>query len=110
MNKDEFKEQFSQGVGKLLDASKEAANKAGVALQDFSDKSVIKFEIHQFDSKLKANYTKLGKIAADRFIADAGDSVRRDDAQITPIIEEVIAFKAEIAKREQLLAQKDAQK
>lgn len=109
-NKEEFKKQFSEGVNKVIDASKLAATKAGVALQDFSDKSVIKFEIHQFDSKMKADYTKLGKIASDRFISDAGADVRRDDSQITPIVEEIIAFKAEIEKRQKLLAQKDAEK
>lgn len=110
MNKDEYKAQFQEGVEKALDTARTAGEKAVVALQDFSDKSVIKFEIHQFDSKVKADYTKLGKLIADRFIANPEDQATRGESTIAAIIDEIIAFKSEILKRQELLAQKDAQK
>ena len=51
MDKDEIKEKLQSGLDKFLDSSKKALGKAGNAVQDFSDKSVIRIEKHQFEVK-----------------------------------------------------------
>ncbi len=49
---------FSKGA----EASKEAFEKAGDKVQNFTDKSVIKIEIKQLESKLEAKFAEYGKI------------------------------------------------
>ena len=54
MDSSEAKAKVKGVVDKVFEVSKEAIGKAGNAVQKFSDTSVIKIEIRQFESKLKA--------------------------------------------------------
>ena len=50
------KELFSRGT----QASKEAFEKAGDKVQDFTDKSVTKIEIHKLETKRDCKYEEMG--------------------------------------------------
>ena len=50
------KELFSRGT----EASKEALAKAGDKVQDFTDKSVTKIEIHKLETKRDCKYEEMG--------------------------------------------------
>ena len=61
----DFIEKAKTVFGKSAEASKNAFAKAGEAVQDFSDKSVMKLEIKQYEAKLNQEYANLGKTVFD---------------------------------------------
>ena len=113
---DKIKRYFDKGVvasktafDKGMEASKTALTKAGNAVQDFSDKSVVRIEKHQFETKKEEQLLALGKKVFEKFSGDAASVLRADDADIVPIIVEIKHCDEEIAKREEALAQKSKQ-
>lgn len=103
MTKDEFKSKFKDGFEKFVKGSKKAFGKAGNAVQDFSDKSVIRIEKKQFESKRKDQYEKLGKLVFDAFSADAKSKVSVSDDGVPSIMEEIKRLSEEIKSREDAL-------
>jgi hypothetical protein len=91
-------------IDKSLEVSKKALDKAGAVVQDFSDKSVVRIEIHQFESKRDEQLRILGKKTADKIIKDGQESVSAGDADILPVIAEIKRINKEIEKREAVLA------
>lgn len=113
---DTIKQYFDKGVtasktafDKGMEASKTALNKASNAVQDFSDKSVVRIEKHQFETKKEEQLLFLGKKVFERFSSDAASALHSDDADIAAIVAEVKHCDEEIAKREAALAQKPKQ-
>lgn len=104
MNTSEFKEKVRDGVGKVVESSKKAIGRAGEAVQDFSDKSVIRIEKHQFESKREAVYVRLGTIVAEKLLSDNSATVSAGEEEIAALLQEIAAFNAEIARREAQLA------
>ena len=105
MNTEELKEKFKQGVDKIVTSSKKAIGKAGVAMQDFSDKSVICIEKHQLETKLEAEYIRLGELVAARFLVEPSASVSASEDTVASIIKEISRYNEEIKKREETLAE-----
>ena len=105
MNTEELKEKFKQGVDKIVTSSKKAIGKAGVAMQDFSDKSVIRIEKHQLETKREAEYIRLGELVAARFLAEPSASVSASEDTVASIIKEISRYNEEIKKREDTLAE-----
>lgn len=91
-------------IDKSLEVSKKALDKAGAVVQDFSDKSVVRIEIHQFESKRDEQIRILGKKTADKLIKDGQESISSGDADILPIITEIKRINNEIEKREVILS------
>lgn len=108
MDKEGFKEKLNEGVDKVVSSAKKAIGKAGVAMQDFSDKSVIRIEKRQFESKREAEYIKLGELVAERFSADANAAVSASEEAVVAIMTEINHCTEEIKKRENALAEKTA--
>ena len=113
---DKIRQYFDKGVAasktafdKGMEVSKTALNKASSAVQDFSDKSVVRIEKHQFETKKDEQLLALGKKVFERFSGDAASAVHGDDADIAPIVAEIKHCDKEIAKREAALAQKPKQ-
>ena len=103
---DKIRQYFDKGVAasktafdKGMEASKSAITKASSAVQDFSDKSVVRIEKHQFETKK----------VFEKFSADSAASIHGGDADIAPIVAEVKHCDEEIAKRDTALAQKAKQ-
>ena len=79
---DKIKRYFDKGVeasktafDKGMEASKTAFNKASSAVQDFSDKSVVRIEKHQFETK-KEEEADTDQKEADQLIDE--DKIYRD--------------------------------
>ena len=74
---DKIKRYFDKGVtasktafDKGMEASKTAFNKASSAVQDFSDKSVVRIEKHQFETKKEEQLLALGKKVFEKFASE----------------------------------------
>lgn len=81
------KEMFSKGAK----ASKNAFEKAGDKVQDFTDKSVVKIEIRQLENRRDCKYEELGLKLSQMLIEGAEiTSSNQDDIQILNEIQEEI--------------------
>lgn len=90
---------FSKGV----DLSKKALSKAGDAVQDFGDKSVIRMERHQAETKRGELIKELGQIAVSCFITDKNDTLSASDEKVTIVLKEIVRLDGEIARRNEVL-------
>ena len=102
MDSTETKAKVKGVVDKVFEASKEALGKAGSAVQKFSDKSVTKIEIRQFESKLKNQKAKLGEIVA-KALEDNQTQLELNTAEIDTIAQEIDRLKKEIKTRKDSL-------
>ena len=95
------KEIFSRGT----QASKEALEKAGDKVQDFTDKSVIKIEIHKLETKRDCKYEEMGLKLSQMLLEGASITCENaDDIKILNDIQEDIKNLAEqISEKEKSL-------
>ena len=81
------KDLFSRGT----QASKEALSKAGDKVQDFTDKSVTKIEIHKLETKRDCKYEEMGLKLSQMLLEGASiTSSNPDDIRILNDIQEEI--------------------
>ena len=105
MNIDEIgnkvKEMFSRGTK----ASKEALEKAGDKVQDFTDKSVTRIEIHKIETKRDCKYEEMGLKISQMLLEGASiTSSNPDDIRIlNDIQEEIKNLSEQIKNKEQEL-------
>lgn len=99
----DFVESVKKFFGKSAQASKNAAVKAGTAIQNFSDKSVVKIEIKQFENKKKNCYSELGKYVADSFMVQEKKTLKSTDEEVKKILAEINKCDEEIKKRQNAL-------
>ena len=105
MNMDEFgskvKDLFSRGT----QASKEALEKAGDKVQDFTDKSVTKIEIRKLETKRDCKYEEMGLKLSQMLLEGASITCENaDDIKILNDIQEEIKNLAEqISEKEREL-------
>ena len=102
MDSSEAKAQVKGVVDKDFEVSKEAIGKAGNAVQKFSDTSVIKIEIRQFESKLKAQKALLGDVV-EKALENNQSQLDLNTEEITAIANEIARIKTEINNRQELL-------
>lgn len=91
------------GLEKGYAASKKGLAKAGVAIQKFSDKSVVAVEKKQLESKRKKSYARLGEIAAKKLSAKNASPISASDEDVAALLKEIAGFNKEIAKCEKQL-------
>ncbi|MBR5932938.1 MAG: hypothetical protein IK002_03015 [Treponema sp.] len=108
--KEETKEKtktFMNKVKKVFDrgivASKKALGVAGDAVQDFSDKSVLRIEKMQLETKLKKQYEMLGEYAFS--VLTKKSSVSITDTKVSSALKEIKRINSEIKIRENALSQ-----
>lgn len=99
----DFVEWVKGFFGKSAVVSRKAVKKAGNAIQDFSDKSVVKIEIKQFENKKKAKYSELGKYTAESFMEGNKKTLKSTDETVVKILEEIQSYDKEIQKRQNAL-------
>jgi len=92
-------------IDKGVEVSKKALDKAGSAVQNFSDKSVIRIEKHQFETKRDDQLMSLGKLVAEKVISGTSTSFSAEDSDISVIIDQIKLLNEEIAKREAVLTE-----
>lgn len=91
------------GLEKGYAASRKGLAKAGVAIQKFSDKSVVAVEKKQFEAKRKKSYAKLGEIVAKKLSAKNASPISASDEEISELLKDVAGFNKEISKCEKQL-------
>ena len=101
MDTDEMKTKLKNFISKSSDVTKSAFSKASNAVQKFSDKSVLKIEIKQMESKKEKLFTKIGKhlssILANENV-DLMNLQNSNDEKISTLVEEIKTFQAEIVQ------------
>ena len=105
MNMDDIgskvKEIFSRG----REVSKEALEKAGDKVQDFTDKSVTKIEIHKLETKRDCKYEEMGLKLSQMLLQ--GASITCENVQdikiLNDIQEEIKKISEEIQNKEKEL-------
>lgn len=105
MNTEELGNKVKDLFSKGAKASKEALEKAGDKVQDFTDKSVIKVEKHQLETKRDCKYEELGLKLSQMLIEGASvTSNNPDDVKIIlDIQEEIKNLSDKIREKEDLL-------
>lgn len=101
MDTDEMKTKLKNFISKSSDVTKSAFSKASNAVQKFSDKSVLKIEIKQMESKKEKLFTKIGKHLSSVLSNENVDLINlqnSNDEKITTLIEEIKTFQAEIVQ------------
>lgn len=95
------KKMFSKGAK----ASKNAFLKAGDKVQDFTDKSVIKLEKHQLETKRDCKYEEMGLKLSQLLLEGAtiNTSSEEDKKIIADIQDEILNLSEQIADKEKLL-------
>ena len=90
-------EKTKQNIDNAVNVSKDALNKAGAALQDFGNKSVLRIEIAQLTAKQKKEYEDIGRDVYKILIEDAKASVSKE--RVASRLDEVTRIGEEIVKR-----------
>ena len=101
MDTDEMKTKLKNFISKSSDVTKSAFSKASNAVQKFSDKSVLKIEIKQMESKKEKLFTKIGKHLSSVLSNENVDLMNlqnSNDEKIITLVEEIKTFQAEIVQ------------
>ena len=96
-----MKTKLKNFISKSSDVTKSAFSKASNAVQKFSDKSVLKIEIKQMESKKEKLFTKIGKHLSSVLSNENVDLMNlqnSNDEKISTLIEEIKTFQAEIVQ------------
>ncbi|MBE6352583.1 MAG: hypothetical protein E7060_06530 [Treponema bryantii] len=102
MDTDEMKTKLKNFISKSSDVTKSAFSKASNAVQKFSDKSVLKIEIKQMESKKEKLFTKIGKHLSSVLANENVDLMNLQNAttdeNITGLIDEIKNAQSEIVQ------------
>lgn len=96
-----MKTKLKNFISKSSDVTKSAFSKASNAVQKFSDKSVLKIEIKQMESKKEKLFTKIGKHLSSVLAHENVDLMNlqsSNDEKISTLVEEIKTFQAEIVQ------------
>ena len=96
-----MKTKLKNFISKSSDVTKSAFSKASNAVQKFSDKSVLKIEIKQMESKKEKLFTKIGKHLSSVLSNENVDLMNlqnSNDEKISTLLEEIKTFQAEIVQ------------
>lgn len=96
-----MKTKLKNFISKSSDVTKSAFSKASNAVQKFSDKSVLKIEIKQMESKKEKLFTKIGKHLSSVLAHENVDLMNlqnSNDEKISTLLEEIKTFQAEIVQ------------
>lgn len=85
----EFIDKAKEYLAKGAKASKDAFDKAGNKLQDFSDQSVIKLEIRKCQNDIEAVSKKLGDLAVKAFITEGKTELSAADEAVADLLQKI---------------------
>ncbi|MCQ2577110.1 MAG: hypothetical protein MJ176_01130 [Treponema sp.] len=85
----EFLEKAKDYLSKGAKASKEAFDKAGNKLQDFSDQSVIKLEIRKCQNDIENISKKLGDFAVKAFLEEGKTELSASDETVADLLQKI---------------------
>ncbi|MCQ2598058.1 MAG: hypothetical protein MJ181_09445 [Treponema sp.] len=98
----DFAEKMKDLFGKSAEASKVAMNKAGNAIQEFSDKTVLKIEMNKLEFQKKEAFEELGEIVFG-FIDSLPEGIASNE-KVVSLKEKISGINAEIEKKEKALS------
>ena len=102
MDMEEFGNKVKELFNRGTQASKEALEKAGDKVQDFTDKSVTKIEIHRLETKRDCKYEEMGLKLSQMLLE--GASITCENANdikiLNDIQEEIKTLSDEIKNKE----------
>lgn len=101
-----FKKEIKELLDSGIKASKKGLKKAGAALSEFGDVSVIKIDITKYKVKLEKKYVELGKICSEILLDKKTGSVGRKTEGVEEILAEVEKLKKKISAEEKKLKEK----
>ena len=107
MNMDDLKNKVSDLFTRGRLASKEAFEKAGDKVQDFTDKSVTKIEIHKLETRRDCKYEEMG-LKLSQMLAQGATITFENQADIdiiNGIQSEIKSISEEIVKNEKDLGE-----
>ena len=105
MNMEEFGNKVKSLFSKGVESSREVLEKAGDKVQDFTDKSVTKIEIHKLETKRDCKYEEMGLKLSQMLLEGASITCSNpEDIKILNDIQEEIKNLAEqISEKEKEL-------
>ncbi|MBR5866798.1 MAG: hypothetical protein IKZ04_02695 [Spirochaetaceae bacterium] len=103
---EKMKEYFDKGI----EVSKDAITKASGAVQDFGDKSVVKIEIKQLESKLNKEYISLGNQVYNLYLQNKDEPLSYDNAYVSGVLAEITRLTQEIEARKNSLKETEEEK
>ena len=103
MDSNELKGKVRNGMDMIIASSKKAIGIAGNAVQEVSDKSVIRIEKSQLESKLNGLHRSFGKYVAERLTAEPELALSASDEKIAQFLKERASLKDGIAAKTELL-------
>lgn len=98
-----FADNLREIFGKGAESTKNAVSKAGSAIQDFSDKSVLKFDIKKLESERKGIFAELGEYTCQ--VLASSDSVSKSDEKIQDFLSRISQVNEKIAAKEKALSE-----
>ena len=102
-----FMDKVKDFMDKSVEVSKTAITKAGDAVQDFSEKSVIRIDIKKLESKLEKLINELGSYVFDKFNSENAEFVNASDEKVASIINNINEVKSQLASKTEELEKKD---
>lgn len=105
MNKEELGNKFKSFLSKTAESSKNAFVKAGDKVQEFSDKSVLKIEKKQLESKRDAKYLVLGEKLSQFMLENKIDLPEGIAAETEALQQEITALSAQIKAKDEAIGE-----
>ena len=120
-NTSNIEETLKNVVTKSTEVSKDVFTKAGNAVQNFSDKSVLKIEIKQLQSKIQKLYTQMGSEMSSILnvkgfdLKDSQKGITKEGVQegiktILDFQKKINDYSSQIEKKQALLEEKKSKK
>ncbi|MCQ2586359.1 MAG: hypothetical protein MJ185_12285 [Treponema sp.] len=98
-----FTDNLREIFGKGAESTKNAVTKAGSAIQDFSDKSVLKLDIKKLESERKNIFAELGEYTSQVLVSL--DTVSKSDEKIVDCLLRISQVNEKIAAKEKALSE-----
>ena len=97
-----FADNLREIFGKGAESTKNAVSKAGSAIQDFSDKSVLKFDIKKLESERKGIFSELGEYVAQVLVSS--EAVSKSDEKVESYLLQISKVNEKIETKEKALS------
>jgi len=100
-----IEETLKSFLSKSAEVSKNAFTKAGDAVQEFSDKSVVKLDKKKLEMQKSKKLSELGALAYDAFTKDNKSTFSSSDEAAKLLIDELKVLDKQIEEKEELLSE-----
>lgn len=98
-----FADNLRDIFGKGAESTMNAVNKASSKIQDFSDKSVLKFDIKKLESEKKAVFAELGEYTA--LFLNNSESLSKTDEKVSDCLSRIAQIEEKIELKEKALSE-----